>query len=121
MSVYLGKRVKVTIDRPLGSRHPREPDMVYPVNYGYLPGTVSGDGQPIDEYVLGVDEPVGSAEGVVIAVVVRADDVEDKLVVAPEGVSYEVEEIEGMVEFQERFFDSRIITNRKDASVRKGR
>lgn len=28
----------VRIDRPLGSVHPDDPDMIYPVNYGYVPG-----------------------------------------------------------------------------------
>src|SRR5256885_15333734 len=97
LSAYLGKRVSLVIDRPLGSRHPREPDMVYAVNYGCIPSTVSGDGHPVDAYLLGVKEPVEQAEGVVIALVIRADDVEDKLVVAPEGQRYSVEQIAEMV------------------------
>src|SRR5436853_2593982 len=107
---YLGKRVTVVVDRPLGSRHPREHDIIYPANYGYIPGTTSGDGHPIDAYLLGVFEPVSEASGVVIGVVLRADDAEDKLVVAPEGKLYSAEQIEALVEFQERFFVSRIVT-----------
>ncbi|MDP0399054.1 inorganic pyrophosphatase [Tsukamurella strandjordii] len=38
----------VVIDRPRGTGHPRYPAIVYPVDYGYLDGTVSGDGQGID-------------------------------------------------------------------------
>lgn len=82
---YMGKRVAVVIDRLLGSRHPREKDIIYHVNYGYIPGAISGDGQPIDAYLLGVFVPVSEANAVVIGVALRADDVEDKLVVAPEG------------------------------------
>jgi inorganic pyrophosphatase len=118
LTAYLGKRVVVMVDRPLGSRHPRDPGMVYPVNYGYLPGTVSGDGHPIDAYLIGVGEPVEWAEGIVVALVLRADDVEDKLVVATEGRSYSVEQIAEQVRFQEQYFDSRIVTtrtNREDA------
>ncbi|MBQ9299025.1 MAG: hypothetical protein IJ214_00790 [Clostridia bacterium] len=37
--------VHVVIDRPLGSRHPEHPDLVYPVNYGYIPGLPAGDGE----------------------------------------------------------------------------
>ena len=39
---------RIVIDRPRGSRHPRYPDVVYPVDYGYLEGTRSGDGDGID-------------------------------------------------------------------------
>lgn len=85
LTPYLGRRVHVVIDRPLGSTHPRFPDLIYPVNYGELLGTLSGDGQPIDAYLLGWPEPVATAEGVVIAVLERLNDAEDKLVVARRG------------------------------------
>ena len=39
---------RIVIDRPRGSRHPRYPDVVYPVDYGYLEGTSAGDGNGID-------------------------------------------------------------------------
>ncbi len=42
---------RVVIDRPKGSVHPRYPDVVYPVDYGYLEGTTAGDGQGIDVWV----------------------------------------------------------------------
>jgi inorganic pyrophosphatase len=109
LNPYLGQHVKVIIDRPLGSRHPQHADILYTVNCGFMPGTVSGDGHPIDAYIAGVDQPLSEFEGVVIAVVVRADDVEDKLVVAPEGRRFSVEEIEALVRFQEQFFNSRIV------------
>ncbi|MGA7732825.1 MAG: inorganic pyrophosphatase [Chloroflexia bacterium] len=107
---YLGRRVTVVVDRPLGSPHPRFPEgEPYPVNYGYLAGTMSGDGGEIDAYVLGLDVAVERAEGVVIAVVVRGDDVEDKLVVAVEGWVVTAEEVWARVEFQERYFDSEVV------------
>jgi inorganic pyrophosphatase len=109
LTPYLGQTVYVVIDRPLGTHHPRHPDLRYPINYGYLPGTVSGDGAPVDAYVLGVDVPVTTFEGVVIALVVRADDVEDKLVVAPRGTSLFRDEIAAAVAFQEQYFASSII------------
>ena len=105
----LGEIVVVRVDRPLGSRHPCYPDLVYSVNYGYLPGTVSGDGQPIDAYLLGVDMPVEDERGPVIAVIIRADDAEDKLVVAPGGRRFTVDEIAEAVAFQERFFRNHIV------------
>jgi predicted DNA-binding transcriptional regulator YafY len=107
---YLGKSVTVTVDRPLGSQHPSHWDIRYPVNYGYLAGSVSGDGAPIDAYVLGVESPLAEMVGVVVALVLRADDVEDKLVVAPSGQHFSAVEIQAAVDFQERFFESQIVT-----------
>jgi inorganic pyrophosphatase len=106
---YLGRAVTVTVDRPLGSRHPVHDDIRYPLNYGYVAGTIAGDGEPIDAYVLGVDEPVREAHGIVIGLLLRADDVEDKLIVASAGKRFSEAEIRDLVDFQEQFFDSRIV------------
>lgn len=108
LRTYLGRRVKVVVDRPLGSQHPRFP-WRYPLNYGYIPGTVSGDNRPVDAYVLELEAAVTTVEGVVVGVVLRADDTEDKLVVAPSGRAYSADEIQERVHFQEQFFDSRVI------------
>ena len=40
---YLGKDVKIVIDRPLASKHPKH-GFTYMLNYGYVPNTISGDG-----------------------------------------------------------------------------
>jgi len=106
---YLGKTINVKIDRPLGSKHP-EYDLIYPINYGYIEGTVSGDGEEIDVYVLGEFAPLSEYEGVVIGVIERSDDKEDKLVVAKQLNSYSKEQILALTEFQERFFTSDVIT-----------
>lgn len=82
---WLGTTVEVTIDRPLRSLHPTQDDIVYLLNYGFIANTVAGDGEPIDAYVVGVDIPIESAFGWVVAVVERRDDVENKLVVAIPG------------------------------------
>ena len=103
---YLGQHVKVIVDRPLGSPHPRHPELIYPVNYGELPGTLSGDGHPIDAYLLGWNEAVNEATGVVVAVLVRADDTEDKLVVARDGTRWTAEQIMAQVQFQEQHFNT---------------
>lgn len=105
----LGRNVTVKVDRPLGSTHPNHPDMVYPVNYGYVPGVIGGDGEEQDAYVLGVDVPLETFTGVVVAVIHRLDDVEDKWVVAPEGSTFTAEEIRRAVWFQEQYFHSEII------------
>lgn len=107
----IGKTVKVTIDRPLGSFHPEHPDMQYPVNYGYVEGVIAPDGEEQDVYILGVDKPIKEFTGRIIAIIHRLDDVEDKWVAAPENVTFSKEEIMERVNFQERFFKSEIITD----------
>lgn len=110
---YLGKTVKVKMDRPLGSKHP-EYDLIYPVNYGYIEGTIAGDGEEIDAYVLGEFQPLSEYEGKVIAVIKRHNDNEDKLVLAKALNSYSKEQIKALTEFQERYYESEIITFQKD-------
>lgn len=105
----LGSWVTVTVDRPLGSCHPDYPDMVYPVNYGFVAGVMAPDGEAQDAYVLGVDAPVETFAGRVAAIVRRRDDVEDKWVVCPEGAAFTAEEIMDRIRFQEQFFDAFII------------
>ena len=55
--IYLNKTLNVKIDRPFGGKHPKY-GFIYPVNYGYIPNTISGDGEELDCYVLGVFEPI---------------------------------------------------------------
>ena len=110
MDAVIGKTVTVTVDRPLGSRHPSHPDIIYPVNYGYVSGVMAPDGEEQDAYILGIDVPVVQFTGRVIAVIRRSNDVEDKWVVCPEGVTADPEEIARQVRFQERFFDSEVMT-----------
>ena len=104
----IGNPITVTIDRPLGSTHPKYLDMVYPVNYGYVKGVMAADGEEQDAYVIGVEEPVKEFTGILIAVIHRKDDVEDKWVVAPVGRSFTKEEIARQVAFQERYFQIEI-------------
>jgi inorganic pyrophosphatase len=105
---YLGQTVDVVIDRPLGSEHPRYQGFRYLVNYGYLPGTKAGDGEEIDVYVLGVAGPLEVFRGRVIAVIERRDDMEAKLVAAPEEMQFTREEIQEAVRFVEEHYDSHI-------------
>lgn len=105
---YLGKEVTVKMDRPLGSIHPKH-GFMYMLNYGFIPNTISGDGEELDAYLVGVYEPVNSYKGRVIAIIHRINDDDDKLVVAPDGKEYSDDAINAMTEFQERFFKSNII------------
>ena len=42
---------EIVVDRPLGSAHPKIPEAVYPVAYGYLKGTFAADGEGIDVWI----------------------------------------------------------------------
>ena len=105
---YLNKDLIVKIDRPLGSKHPKH-GYIYMLNYGFIPNTISGDGEELDAYVVGVFEPVDTFEGHVIAIIHRTNDDDDKLIVAPKGKEYSDDAIRAMTEFQEKFFESIII------------
>lgn len=100
--------VTMVIDRPLGSTHPTYPELIYPINYGYIPGTMAADGEPEDAYLLGVSYPVCSFTGHIIARIHRHDDIEDKWVIAPRDMTFTEQEIRNAVHFQERFFFSTI-------------
>lgn len=102
----IGQRVHVVVDRPLGSRHPDYPNLVYPVNYGYVPHVMAEDGEEQDAYVIDVEEPIADCIGTVIAVIRRADDVESKWVVAVKETFYSDEQILNKTHFQEQFYTS---------------
>ena len=105
---YLNKMVHVKMDRPLGTTHPKH-GFVYEVNYGYIPNTVSGDGEELDAYVLGEHKPLDEFDGRVVAIIHRTNDNDDKLVVMKDGRNYTDEQIEALVEFQEQWFKHEIL------------
>lgn len=105
---YLGKNVSIVIDRKLGTKHPKH-GFIYMVNYGYVPNTISGDGEELDAYLLGVFESVDEFIGKVIAVIHRTNDDDDKLVVVPDDRKYSDDAIRALTEFQEQYFESVII------------
>ena len=105
----IGKVVKVIVDRPIGTHHPNHKDLIYSVNYGYVPEIFAPDGEEQDAYILGVNEPVTEFVGKVIAIIHRLNDIEDKWVVVSEGKSFTKEEITNSVAFQEKFFSIEII------------
>ena len=100
---YIGKTVMVKIDRPMKSKHPKY-GFEYPVNYGFVPFTISGDGEELDAYVLGVDKPIDKFIGKCVAVVHRTNDNDDKLIVVPEDMVISDEETEAQIAFQEKWF-----------------
>lgn len=107
---YIGKTIYVKIDRPLGSKHPKH-GFVYPLNYGFVPNTVSGDGEELDAYVLGINQPLADFTGKCIAVIHRTDDDDDKLIIVPQNSAFADEEIEKQTAFQEQWFKHILIRN----------
>ena len=103
----LGQTVHVVVDRPIGYNHH---GTVYPVNYGYLPGTLAADGEPQDAYILGVDTPLTDFTGTVIAIAQRQNDCEDKLIVVPQGLRLHQAQIAEAIHFQEQYFDSHVLS-----------
>lgn len=102
---YLGKTVNIKIDRPIGSIHPQYHDLIYPVNYGYVPNVFGGDGEELDVYLIGVDIPVKEYTARIIGIVHRHNDVEDKLVAAPEGLYFDQNKILESIHFQEQYYE----------------
>ena len=105
---YLNKTITIQIDRPMGSKHPKY-GFIYPVNYGYVPNTISGDGEELDCYVLGIYEPLTTFTGKCIAIIHRTNDNDDKLIIVPENTMFTDDEIRVLTAFQERFFESEIL------------
>ena len=106
---YLGKTVKIEIDRPIGYMHKKKNyTLNYPINYGFIPGIIGGDGEELDVYLIGVDIPVKEYTGRIIGIVHREDDSEDKLVMAPENTYFSQNEIAEKIDFQECYYHTYI-------------
>lgn len=106
---YIGKIIFVKVDRPIGSTHPNYPDLTYPINYGFVPNTISGDGEEFDCYILGENQPLKEYTGKCIAVIHRTNDDDDKLVIVPVNSDFTDSEIRHLTDFQEKYFESIII------------
>ncbi|MBQ8482529.1 MAG: NUDIX domain-containing protein [Alphaproteobacteria bacterium] len=107
---YIGQTVTVIMDRPLGSLHPKY-GFEYPVNYGYVPNVISGDGEELDVYVLGINKPLERFCGICTAVVHRLNEDDDKLIVIPENIQITDAEIEKQIAFQEKWFKHILVRN----------
>ena len=107
---YIGQIVRVTIDRPKATKHPKF-GFEYPVNYGFIPNTKSGDNEELDAYVLGVNQPLDTFVGRCIGVIHRTNDDDDKLIVVPQNLNLTDESIEEQTAFQEKWFKHILIRN----------
>ena len=107
---HIGKYVHVVMDRKIGTIHPKHKDMIYPINYGYVPGLIGGDGEEQDVYVLGIDTPIDTFDGKIIAVIYRYNDNETKWVACKEEEHYNKQQIKELTHFQEKYYKIKIIT-----------
>ena len=106
---YLGETIGIKIDHPIGYVHKKENyNLTYPINYGYIPGVIGGDGEELDVYLLGVNEPVTEYKAKIIGIAHREDDVEDKLIAAPVELNFTKEEIEQVIYFQEQYYKTTV-------------
>jgi len=108
VKTFLGKKVELKVDRPLGTKHPKH-NYIYNVNYGYVPGIMAPDGEELDAYFLGVTEPVVAGTGICRAIIHRFNDDDDKLIVCAGDFDPSDEEIENFINFQEKYFKHEII------------
>ena len=106
---YLGKMVDIKIDRPIGYVHKKEKySLTYPINYGYIPDVLGGDGEELDVYLLGVDKPVEEYTVKIIGIAHRENDVEDKLIAAPANMVFCQNEIAEAIHFQEQYYKTTV-------------
>ena len=105
---FLNKTLEIKIDRPMGSKHAKH-GFIYPLNYGYVPNTISGDGEELDAYVLGIYEPLETFTGKCIAIIHRTNDNDDKLIIVPDNKTFTNKEIKVLTDFQEQYFKSTIL------------
>lgn len=68
---------EIAIDRPRGTTHPRYPEFIYPLDYGYLKETSSGDRGGIDLWRGSL--PGQQVTGVVVTIDLYKHDSEIKI------------------------------------------
>ncbi|UOC12058.1 inorganic diphosphatase [Streptococcus equinus] len=96
------------IDRPIGYQDRYGNN--YPINYGYIPNLLGGDGVWQDVYVISeqVSTPLEVFEGELVAIIHRADDVETKWILTSPGEEVSYERIKQATRFLEQYFKSTI-------------
>lgn len=106
---WLGRTVTVITDRPYGSFHPHLPDVLYPVNYGYVKELAMSEGLFQDAYIIGPQEPVEEFTGIVAGIVYRKDDEVSRWIVTPAAAVYWHASIISLIGFEEQYYDCRIL------------
>ena len=107
LMIRLLKRLKVEMNGAVTGAM-QERGIVYPLNYGYIPGVLGGDGEELDVYLIDVNEPVERFTGRIIGIAHRENDIEDKLIMAPPDKKFTRDEVERAVHFQEQYYNTQI-------------
>jgi inorganic pyrophosphatase len=93
---HLVSENQVVIDRPRGSSHPHYPDLIYPLDYGYLEGTTTIDGGGIDVWIGSSQEvEIG---GILCTVDIKKQDAEIKILLGCSDL-----EIQAILEFHNAY------------------
>ena len=98
---------ELVIDRPIGTPHPSFPNSIYPLDYGYLKGTMGGDGDGVDVWKGSLD--TGKVQASIVTVDLLKVCVEVKLV-----VGCTEEEIEEVLNYHNTFSQSGVLVKRND-------
>ena len=101
------KSSEIVIDRPKGTAHPRYPDLIFPLDYGYLKGTTGGDGDGIDVWMGTAKNKKLTAIGCTVDM--KKKDAEIKLIIGCTD-----EEIAIIEKFHNGFYMSAIIISREE-------
>lgn len=101
-------RLIVTIDRPIG--YTDSFGNTYPLNYGFIEGIIGGDSEKQDAYIVSKTsiEPMQEFTGVLVAIIHRKNDNEEKWVVTAENEVVSKNDIAISVNYLEKYFDSYI-------------
>lgn len=106
----LGKTVTVIVDHPYGSLDLQNPDVLVPLNYGYVEEDMSGDDREFQEaYVYGPQEPLEKFTGIVVGIIYHRNDSSSRWIVAPPGMTVNRDAIIQKVAFLEQYYETRFI------------
>ncbi len=94
LNEYLGKNIKVTINKNLNS--------------GYFTDLKTPNNKYQNVYVIGVKKPIKEFEGKVIAIINRIDEIENILVVSYNNKKYTKEEILKLINYEDKKYKSKI-------------
>ncbi|MGT2935370.1 inorganic diphosphatase [Streptococcus castoreus] len=102
------KQFEAIVDRPIGYQD--QYGNHYPINYGYIPNRLAGDGEEQDVYIISqqVNQPLQNFQGELVAIIHREDDVEDKWVLTSPNEQITIETIQLQTYFLEQYFTSTI-------------
>ncbi len=98
----------LVIDRPKGSTHPRYPDLVYPLDYGFLEGTTTVDGAGIDVW-RGTGEVSLKVVALILTVDLKKKDSEIKIM-----LSCTESELQKALDFQNTFSMRAMLVRRSE-------